>query len=64
MEEDDEPWSNFSKRLKACKQNLLAWHKMTFKNASKEINRLRTQLEKLISVEISDSDLEKIKALK
>ena len=62
--EHEKPWSNFSKRLKACKENMTKWHKKTLKNAPKEINKLKKQLENIMSAKTITSDLERIKSLK
>ena len=64
VEDNGEPWRNFVAKIKACKRNLKAWSQNTFKNASKEISKLKRQLQELMSVQTADTDVERIQSIK
>lgn len=36
-----DPWMNWECRVKACTSHVKQWHQKTFRNAPKEINRLK-----------------------
>lgn len=43
----EDAWNQWDKRVNACKSHLVKWHKTTFRNAAKEIDSCKTQLQNL-----------------
>ena len=44
----EDPWENFINRTKNCKRKLTAWHNKNFRDATKEIPKLKHQLDTLL----------------
>lgn len=41
----EESWGYWSEKVRTCKNTLTRWHKATFKNAAKEIHKLKGQIQ-------------------
>ena len=61
---DQGVWENVIEKSKACKRELMAWNKRTFKNASKEIGKLKRYLTELLNQQSSEVDWGKVKEVR
>ena len=57
-------WQNLLEKTKSCKRELSDWNKKTFKNAAKELSRVKRDLTDLLNQPGGIMDWERVKALK
>ena len=63
-EENEDPWNTLLNKVNSCKKDLTAWNKAKFKNAAKEIAKLKEQLAKLLNSDNVENDFARISAIK
>lgn len=53
---NDDFWKEWNEKVKVCKSHLSRWHKNTFINATKEIHRLKHQIQEITNLPAAQVD--------
>ena len=59
-----DPWDTLFSRLSSCKKELKTWSASTFKNAAREIPKLKEKLATILNGEILEADTSRISGIK